>query len=253
MNLIQALILGIVQGLTEFLPVSSSGHLVLFQQWFGFQEPALMFDTFLHIATLLALLIFFGKRLLNFSIKDWLLVGIATVPAVIVGVGFKHQIEALFAHDQWLGIEFIVTGLINFYTDWRLNSLPIEKTSDQISWWQSLGVGIAQAFAIIPAISRSGSTVAGAVSMKISREKAFDFAFLIAIPALLGAAVLQGKDILEVGVGEVNWLMWSVGGLAALVTGFLSLKLLKYMMLKAKFEWFGWYCVILGAVVMIWK
>jgi undecaprenyl-diphosphatase len=253
MNVFQAIVLGIVQGLTEFLPVSSSGHLVLFQKWFGFQEPALMFDTFLHIATLLALVLFFGKRLLSFSFKDWFMVGIATIPAVLAGVFFKDQIEALFANDKWLGLELMITGLINFYTDYRLNSLAIEKTSDQINWWQSLSVGVAQAIAIIPGISRSGSTVAGAVSLGVSREKAFDFSFLVAIPALLGAAVLQGKDILEVGVGQINWGLWCAGGLAALITGFLSLRLLKYMMLRAKFEWFGWYCLVLGAVVMIWK
>lgn len=251
MSVLQAIVLGIAQGLTEFLPVSSSGHLVLFQQWFGFQESALTFDTFLHIATLLALVIFFGKRLLSFSLKEWFLVGVATVPAVMVGVLFKDQIEALFAHDQWLGWELVMTGLINFYTDYRLNSMPVEKTSDQINWWQSLCVGVAQAVAIIPGISRSGSTVAGAVSLGVSREKAFDFSFLVAIPALMGAAALQGADVIQGGLGDVNWLVWGSGGLAALVTGFLSLKLLKYMMIKAKFEWFGWYCLILGAVVVV--
>jgi len=253
MNLIQAMILGIVQGVTEFLPVSSSGHLVLFQQWFGFAEPALVFDTFLHIATLLALIIFFGKRLLTFSIKDWLLVGVATLPAVMAAVLFKTQIEALFVHDRWLGIELIITGLINFYTDYRLNSLAVDKTSDQINWWQSLSVGVAQAVAIIPGISRSGSTVAGAASLGISREKAFDFSFLVSIPAILGAAIFQSRDLAQQGVGQIDWRVWILGGGAALVTGFYSLKLLKYMMVKAKFEWFGWYCVILGAVVMMWK
>ena len=247
----QSLILGIVQGLTEFLPISSSGHLVLFQQWFHFQEPALLFDTFLHIATLLAILLFFGKRLLTFSIREWFYVGIATIPAVIAALLFGDQIEALFANDQWLGWELIATGLINFYTDYRLNHVSNSSLFKPINWWQSFMVGIAQAIAIIPGISRSGSTVAGAVSFGLSREKAFDFSFLVAIPALLGAAILQGKKIAEFGIGQVDYLVWFWGGLAALITGWLSLKLLKWMMLKAKFEWFGWYCVILGAIVIL--
>ncbi|MDQ3008559.1 MAG: undecaprenyl-diphosphate phosphatase [bacterium] len=257
----QALILGLVQGFTEFLPISSSGHLVLFQQLFSLDEPLLAFNILVHVATLLAIIIFFGKSLLKVTFRELLLLGIASVPAVIVGVVFKDQIEALFENDIFLGLELIVTGLINFYIDWKIQrskDVPVTEVVaidtrivEQLNPVKSLFIGAAQAFAIIPAISRSGSTVAGALAVGMDRESAFRFSFLLAIPALAGAGVLGAKDVLDAGSLPLEPLTYVIGGLAALVAGLISLKFFKYVITKARLLYFGWYCVILGVIITL--
>jgi undecaprenyl-diphosphatase len=265
MQVWQAVVLGAVQGITEFLPISSSGHLVLFQSWFGLQQDILTFDIFLHLATLLAIVIFFGKTLFKVSFKEWMLIGVGTLPAVAIGLLFKDTIEAWFEHDIWLGWELIATGLINLYADWRLNrgsvkgasstdqkSASNEISSSQLTWFKSFLIGIAQAVAIIPGISRSGSTVAGALSLGLSREEAFRFSFLLAIPALLGAGILEAKDVLEVGIGDVPLFPTLAGCVVAFATGWLSLVIFRYVITKAKLDWFGWYCIVLG-LWLLWR
>lgn len=253
MSFFQAIILGAIQGLTEFLPISSSGHLVLVQQYFGLTEDILIFDIFLHLATLGAIIIFFGKSLFKVTFREWFLVGVGTIPAVVVGVLFKDQIESLFAEDIFLGIEIIITGLINFYIDRRLNNMKVEseQATVPLTITKSLWIGVAQAIAIIPGISRSGSTVAGAVSFKMSREEAFRFSFLLAIPALAGAGVLQLAEVSAESLNNLSYGIIVAGSVTAFVTGILSLALFKYVIEKAKLEWFGWYCLVLGTGILL--
>lgn len=255
MSILQALILGVVQGVTEFLPISSSGHLVLLQQWFGLTEDILVFDIFLHLATLGAIIIFFGKSLFKVTLREWFLVGVGTIPAVVVGVLFKDTIEALFAQDIFLGAEIILTGGINFYIDRRLNHMKLDSITETVPLTisKSLWIGVAQAIAIIPGISRSGSTVAGAVSFKMSREEAFRFSFLLAIPALAGAGILQLSEVSADTFHNISLLTTGVGSLAAFLSGLASLALFKYVIDKAKFEWFGWYCVVLGSGILFFQ
>ncbi|HEX7017322.1 MAG TPA: undecaprenyl-diphosphate phosphatase [Patescibacteria group bacterium] len=255
MSIFQALVLGIVQGVTEFLPISSSGHLVLFQQYFGLSEDILVFDVFLHLATLGAIIIFFGKTLFKVTFKEWFLIGVGTIPAVIIGLLFKDQIENLFASGIFLGVEFMMTGLINFYIDRRLNGMKLESTSETVplTVYKSLAIGVAQALAIIPGISRSGSTVAGAVSFKMSREEAFRFSFLLAIPALAGAGVLQLSEADASIFQSFSPLLIIIGSLSAFGSGIASLALFKYVIDKAKFEWFGWYCLSLGSLILFFQ
>jgi undecaprenyl-diphosphatase len=250
----QALILGLLQGLTEFLPVSSSGHLVLAQQWFGLQESILTFDVFIHLATLIAILVFFGKSLFKVTMREWAMVGIGTIPAVFVGLIFKDQIESLFQADMFIGAELILTGLINLYADRQLDLTQKRQEpapAKALTPKNSFLIGIAQAVAIIPGISRSGSTVAGAISLGLDRETAFRFSFLLAIPALLGAGILQGKDLMETGVTQIDPVIFGVGGLAALGAGLASLYAFKYVITKAKLDLFGWYCIGLGALALV--
>lgn len=248
MTIWQAAILGIVQGLTEFLPISSSGHLVILQQLFGIQGSNLTFDVVIHQATLLAIIIFFGKSLLKVTRKEWFFVAVGTIPAVLIGLLFKDFFDALFANDKFVGLELIVTGLINFYTDYRLRN-P-KQLNAQLTWQKSLLIGLGQAVAIIPGISRSGTTVSTAIALKIDRESAFRFSFLLAIPALLGAGVLEFKDLLETGASDVSIMPLLVGSMFAFIFGVLSLRFFKYVISKAKLEWFGWYCVIVGLFVL---
>ena len=255
----QGIFLGAVQGLTEFLPISSSGHLVIFRQLLGISEPVLTFDVVIHLATLLAILVFFGRSLFKVSIREWLLVGVGTIPAVIAGLLFKDQIEALFSGDRLVGIELMITGLINFYIDRKLETqkklastdVPAASPSPALNPLKSLGIGVAQAIAIIPGISRSGSTVAGAVGFGLDREQAFRFSFLLAIPALLGAGILQLKDVLEGPSLVFEPAPYIGGAITALIFGLASLALFKYVINKAKMEYFCWYCLIVGALTFL--
>lgn len=265
MTIWQAALLGLVQGITEFLPISSSGHLVILQQVFQIQQNVLTFDVLIHLATLLAILVFFGRSLFRVTIKEWVLVGIGTIPAVIVGVLFKDQIEALFTNDRFLGIELIITGLINFYTDRKLSKGNVpQKATDQTSPTDNQGskmsqgpvksflIGIGQAVAIVPGISRSGTTVASAIGLGMDRESAFRFSFLLAIPALIGAGVLEMMDIVQASEPVVlDMPVVVIGCVMAFVSGIASLKLFRYVIEKAKLEWFGWYCVILGLFISL--
>lgn len=258
MTIFEAAVLGAVQGVTEFLPISSSGHLVLFQQWFGVSEGALTFNIVIHIATLVAILLFFGKSLLHLTRRELVLIGVGTLPAVVVGLIFKDAIEGLFAHDRFVGVELIITGLINFYTDRKLGAKTEKIETDvhaekKLTPNNSFLIGIAQAIAIIPGISRSGSTVATGIGLGLDREQAFRFSFLLAIPALAGAGILELVDVLQNGISsEVSMAAYATGAVTALLTGLASLFVFKYVMSKAKLEIFGWYCVILGIVSLVW-
>lgn len=255
MTILEAILLGAVQGLTEFLPISSSGHLLLFQQILGVEGVGLTFDVVVHLATLIAIIIFFGRSLLRLSKHEAILIGIGTIPAVLVGVLLKDQIEVLFASDKLLGLELMATGGINFYIDRKLKNktedIEMDVQTRSITSKKSLLIGVGQAIAIIPGISRSGTTVAAGVGLGLDREQAFRFSFLLAIPALAGAGLLQLIDLIQGGTTEViNLPAYLAGAISALVFGLLSLRLFKQVMSSARMELFGWYCVILGAVVL---
>lgn len=255
MTIFEAAILGAVQGLTEFLPISSSGHLVLFQHFFGIQENSLTFDVVIHLATLIAIIIFFGKSLLHLTKRELVLVAIGTIPAAAAGIFFKDAIKSLFASDRLVGLELIITGLINFYADRKLGTKtePVdlaEHAGKKLTEKKSFLIGIAQAIAIIPGISRSGSTVAAGVGLGLDREQAFRFSFLLAIPALAGAGVLEMVDLMQTGIGGIDIPAFSVGALIAFITGLLSLFVFKYVISKAKLEIFGWYCVVVGSIAL---
>ena len=271
MSLFEALILGIVQGATEFLPISSSGHLVIARAVFGLQESPLVFDLLLHLATLAAVFIFFWKDILALRFKDLLLMVLATIPAALAGIFFKDQLESLFTFPLFVGFEFLINAVINFV------SASILLTAHSQSWWgrltariqslaaeskpgvgsvttkQAILVGIAQAVAISPGISRSGSTVAVGLLSGLSREHAFRFSFLISIPAIGGAAALQLLDVIQEptvlpGAGQII-----IGLLASFSVGLLSLQLLKLLMVKAQLYWFALYCFIAGIAVIVWQ
>lgn len=252
MTVWQALVLGVIQGITEFLPISSSGHLVLVQQLFGLTQDTFFFSIVLHMATLLAIIAFFGSSLLQVTRKEWGYVLLGTVPAVLAGILFSDMIKASFASDVWVGLELIATGCITLFADRKLknissNPAPLEE---QLNNNKSFLIGIAQAIAIIPGISRSGSTVAGAAVAGLDRESAFRFSFLLAIPALVGAGVFQMMSIAESGLPQLSVVPMIVGFVAALGAGFLSLSLFKYVIMKAKLDLFGWYAILIGVVAL---
>src|SRR3990172_6163029 len=185
----QALLLGLVQGVTEFLPISSSGHLALFQYWFGIQEPTLFFDVFLHAASLVAIMIFFWTEIKKLVLRDYWLLAVGTIPAVFIGLGLENYLETTLSTPLMLGLTFMITGLINVAIHRLLAKPP--KTSAQLNESKALTIGLFQAFAIVPAISRSGSTLLGSLWTKLDKEKAFAFTFLLGVPAIFGANILQ--------------------------------------------------------------
>jgi undecaprenyl-diphosphatase len=256
MNFIQAFILGAVQGLTEFLPVSSSGHLVLFQRIFGMKENLLTFDIALHLATMLAVIAVFWKDILGilkkpFGRMTWLLV-IGTFPAVFVGLTLKKAVEGLFEGGQTLGLEFIATGIVL----WFVESVRTgKKNLDRTSPFDALWIGVAQAVAILPAVSRSGLTIAGALFRGLNREFAAKFSFLLSIPAILGAAVLDVPDALQtirssgtVGVPAASLI---IGVLTALVFGFVAIKWMLQILTRGSLRGFAVYVILLGMLILV--
>lgn len=248
MNYFQAVILGVVQGITEFLPISSDGHLAIAQQYFKL-TGVLTFDVFLHLATLVAVIIFFWSDLLKLKIKDWLVVGVGTLPAVGFGLFIKDWLEAIMHSPLWVGLFLILSGVFNFISH-SLMSNSREKF-DNVNWKKALVIGTFQASAIMPGLSRSGSTIMSGLSQGLDKQAAFKFSFFLAVPAILGAVVLQGFDLIQTGVGQIEVGQYLIGGLAATLTGLFSLKLLSFVVNKANFAFFGWYCLIIGSGLIL--
>ncbi len=257
MNWLQALVLGAVQGLTEFLPVSSSGHLVLFQAAMGVDGEMLLFDTMLHVGTLIAVFILVWKDVVALLKKPFstvmLYLVIATIPTVIAAVFFKDQIDAAFNSKAGmpLGIGFLVTSLLMFVTPlFRRDRIEMEK----MGVLRPFIIGIAQALAILPSVSRSGGTIFAGLACGVKREDTARFSFLMAIPAILGSVVFQAKDIYEMGAGQaVDFslaLIVLAGMVIAAVTGYLALKLLIDIVKKGKLWVFGIYTTVLGLMVI---
>ena len=252
MTIFQAIILGIVQGLTEFLPVSSSGHLVIIQSIFkNFSQPGISFDVFLHFGTLISVLIFFRKEIidiLKFKQKNWIiLIIVATIPAGIVGVFLKDFIENLFTNVNLVAIALIITGIILFISDKVKGEI---KDENKINIKDAIIIGIAQAFAIIPGISRSGSTISTGIFCGLNRDVAVKFSFIMSIPAIIGAVILSLPEFKT--INSQFYLPYLCGFLASVITGLLSLKLLTIITKMKNLKFFSFYCWIIALGVIIW-
>lgn len=268
MTLWQAFLLGIVQGVAEFLPISSSGHLILFELFLGITEPTIIFNVFLHTASLVVIIGFFWERIFKITYKEFIYLAVATIPAVAVGYFLQSRMELIFGNLKLLSLAFIITGLFNLISNKLLSKEPKEegsqtflskitkfftKKNHKFGLGNAAVIGFFQSFALIPGISRSGSTLLGGLTQNLSKEKAFNFTFLLAIPAIAGATALQFKSIFEGVVEPVEPSLLIVGGLATLVASYFSLTLLKKLVTEAKLSGFGWYCLTLGSVLAIWN
>lgn len=244
MNLISSIFLGILQGLTEFLPVSSSGHLVIAQNLIpGFTQEGVLFDVILHAGTVLAVLYYFRKILLKLTSKYLLLLIIGTIPAGLIGVLLGSSIEKLFNGVYLVGFALLFTAVLNFLTD------KAKTGSKEISIKKSLLIGVAQALAIIPGISRSGSTIFAGTSLGIKRKEAAQFSFLLSVPAIVGANAVQ---FLKYGFsGTENIIFYIAGFSAAFISGVIAINFVLKFLLGGKFKLFAYYCVVLGISVLI--
>jgi undecaprenyl-diphosphatase len=258
MDLLTAGILGLIQGLTEFLPISSSGHLVLAQKLLGFKGPSVPFDLMLHLGTTAAVLIFFRRDIAEILMsafsgdskaqgRRWIIMIIlASIPTALIGLIFKHQLEDSFNSASGLAVQFWISGAILLLTD-RIRTR--DQDGDNIKVQQSLIVGVAQGLAIIPAISRSGATIAAGVMTGMGRKTAAKFSFLISIPAILGAMVLEAKDI--GGLTQFDFLPTALGVLVAFLVGYLSIGMLIKMVVKRDLWIFAAYLFIIGLVTFV--
>ncbi len=258
MTIPQAIILGAVQGVSEFLPISSDGHLSLVQQWFGLTENLLTFDVFLHFFTFLAVVLFFIRDIFRLRVKDYMVLAVGTVPAVIVGLLFKDTVEQLLLSTAFVGGALIVTGVLNFmaHARFKKQSGAHSEQGDHflpkdVSYVHALGIGVLQSIAILPGVSRSGSTVAGGSFVGMSRIEAFRFSFLLGLPAIFGASLLQGYELYTAGLGSFPPSVLAAGGLTAGLVGFASLSLFALIIRKGHLDIFGWYCVLLGGAVLL--
>ena len=252
MELIKAIILGIIQGLTEFLPISSSGHLVLAQKIMGFTEPPLIFDTVLHLGTLFAVVLVLWGDIWPLLKKPFqkmtALLIVGTIPTALLGILLKDFFDNLFKSGKTLGVEFIITGLVLLAAQRMSNG---HKKLKETTGMDAIFVGIMQGIAILPAVSRSGLTIAGALFRKMDREFAARFSFLLSIPAILGATVLQVKDIAEGGAVLPATSSLIGGFIFSFIFGIISVKFMMKVIKEGKLNGFGIYCSVLGALVIL--
>ena len=268
MTIIDAIVLGVLQGLTEFLPVSSSGHLVLMQHFLGMKEPQVFFDVMLHVGTLGAVVVVYRQSIWsltrtsistcingnfyrhpigtvnnNRNLKLIWLILVGSVPTGLIAILFKDWFEALFAKPVIVATMLIVTGLML-----QLPRLRREKTNGDhaLRTWHTPLIGIAQGFAITPGISRSGSTISFSLMLGISPQTAAQYSFLLAIPAILGALFIKLKDVAEVTLAATI-----VGTLIAFVVGYIALRILLTMLNRGKFYVFSYYCFAVGGAALI--
>ncbi len=257
MNWLQTVILGMVQGITEFLPISSSGHLVvteaLFDQAGQPLADLLEVEIALHAGTLVTILIYFRRQIVRLLGQDRRAVGlliVGTMPAVVFGLTAKEFAEA------WLESAWLAGGMLPMTGGMLLWSARHEDTTgkyNELSYAAALVVGCFQAFAILPGISRSGSTIVGGLAMGLSRRDAATFSFLLAIPAIGGACLLEVLDILQEGASSTPMPMLVAGAVTACLTGFVALYWLLSWLLNGRLHHFAYWCFGLGACVLIWQ
>ena len=275
------IILGIIQGLTEFLPVSSSGHLALAQQFYqGLSDTDMLLDILLHVGTLFVVLIYYRKDILALCraalsyrpgfrqhdhtipeahrsgeqasqrIQDRkmiLFIIVGSVPTAIIGILLKSTIEASFSSLPMVGTALIITGTALYLAD----TLTLSSTPRQhLSYMDALIIGTVQGIAIFPGISRSGSTISAAILLGIDREIAAKFSFLLSIPAILGAVVLESNDLATLAQTP-HLLPYLLATIVAFITGYFAIAALIRVVIQKKLSWFSWYCWALGGVTLV--
>jgi undecaprenyl-diphosphatase len=263
LDVLQAIVLGIVQGLTEFAPVSSSAHLVLVPWFLHWPAPTLTFDTTLHLGTLLAVVVYFWRDIWDLiraffaSLRDrnlageplkkvaWLLI-VATIPAALAGALFKDFFEALFEQPLYVGILLLVTAATLFMSE-RVAARA--RGLERLTLADSLVIGVAQAAAIAPGISRSGATMSGGLVMGLTRIAAARFSFLLSIPIIFGAGVMQLRQVVK-GAEPTPLVLLAIGFIVSAVTGYLCIRFLMRYLQNRTLNVFAAYCAALGLATM---
>jgi len=263
MEILHSLILGLIQGLTEFLPISSSGHLVFGEALLGGKvDKGITFEVVVHFGTLCSILLYYRREIADIlsSLWDLLLhpgefsnkvsndtnikltgfILLSMIPALIVGLTMKDMVEEAFLNPLMVSIMLLITGLILFSTKFR------DHFPNRLKSSSAFGIGLAQAFAVLPGISRSGSTISLGLYLGIEREEAANFSFLMVIPVIAGAMILQAGTVVETGISMAEFWNLLVGFLTSFVSGYFALKYLIIMLRTRGISPFAWYCWALG-------
>ncbi len=251
MNIVDALILGSLQGITEFLPISSSGHLVMGQAILGIEQPGNEFEILVHLGTLASVLVVFFEDIksLLFSLNSKktqlfiLFILIGTLPAVGIGLGFKDLFASLFENVPAVGSALIFTGLVLYASTYA------KSKNNEHSFLSSVLIGCAQAVAIIPGVSRSGMTICTALFLGLSAKEAARFSFLLAIPAISGAGLLTAMEM--TGVNSLPGTVAIAGLVSSFIVGVFALKWLLGWLEQGKFHYFGIYCLTVGLLTLV--
>ena len=254
LTLIDILILAVVQGITEWLPISSFGHLAIVEEWLGLELP-LIFNVMLHVGTVFVVLAVFWRDIikiakalvsLDFGTDEGklaLFVAVGSVPTALIGFFFRDIFES-FSHNLLaVGVALLITGFVLFISKMR-------KTNRGLSCLNSLLVGTAQGIAVAPGISRSGVTIATGLLRGVKKEIAFKYSFLLSVPAVIGATVMESKDLVS---NNVDVLALFLGVIISAVVGYISLKFLQRVVMKEKFHLFAYYCWIVGLITIFFQ
>ena len=283
MDWFEAVLLGLIQGLTEFLPVSSSGHLEIGKVLLGVETTDdLLFTTMVHAATVLSTIIVFRKQIWDLlkgffcGIKDWkiarndsgkkvfmcndqtdylLKICLSMIPVMIVGLFFKDSVEALFGSIHVVGVALIVTALLLFFSDYasrpgKKSIFPANDYRNGISYWQAFAIGLGQAFAVVPGLSRSGTTISTGLICGVKREAMAQFSFLMVLVPILGETFLEVVGG-EFGASSVGALPLILGFVSAFLSGLFACKVMIALVKKAKLSWFALYCLVAAACIFI--
>lgn len=283
MEWFEAVLLGLIQGLTEFLPVSSSGHLEIGKVLLGVETTDdLLFTTMVHAATVLSTIIVFRKQIWDLlkgffcGIKDWkiarndsgkkvfmcndqtdylLKICLSMIPVMIVGLFFKDSVEALFGSIHVVGVALIVTALLLFFSDYasrpgKKSIFPANYYRNGISYWQAFAIGLGQAFAVVPGLSRSGTTISTGLICGVKREAMAQFSFLMVLVPILGETFLEVVGG-EFGASSVGALPLILGFVSAFLSGLFACKVMIALVKKAKLSWFALYCLVAAACIFI--
>ncbi len=273
MGFLSSVFLGLVQGIAEFLPISSSGHLSLFQHFFGLTEAGLFFDVLLHLGTLIAIFVYYWRDIVNlmkaflrlvtglFSKKKKgarkgrkdpgarmiLMLIVATLPLFVI-LPIKDKVESLYSNTIFVGCALIVTGCILFFSDRMAKG---KKTVRSATLLDALLVGVGQAVAVVPGLSRSGTTISAGMLRGFSRKFAVRFSFLLSIPAVLGANIISIGDAVAAGIDTSLLPAYIAGTVVAAVSGYFAIRLVNSLADKGKFGSFAYYCWGIGAAAVI--
>ncbi|MGN0736170.1 MAG: undecaprenyl-diphosphate phosphatase [Anaerovoracaceae bacterium] len=274
MTYFEAVILGLVQGLAEFLPISSSGHLALLQQWFGIDEnKVLLFAVLLHVGTLISVFIVYWKDIweliveLCLTVKDiftgkglrleerpvrklGVMIIVATIPTAIIGLLFNDLFDRLYTSVLPIGIGLIITGFLLIFAERTGNS---SRGIEKMNFRNALFIGTVQGIAICPGISRSGSTLFGSLICNLDRKFAVKFVFLISIPSILGSAVMEAPDAIKAGFDMAQLGPVIVGMAVAAISGLIAIKTMIKIVSDKKLSYFSYYVWVLGAIVVLYS
>ncbi len=259
MSILEGALLGILQGLAEFLPISSSGHLNLFQALLHIElDNQLLFNILLHVGTLVAVAVVFWKDWIDMLLhpiknRTLLLLFIASLPALAAKILFDDLLDYAESHISLLGICFLITGLMLVLTQCLSRRQEAKGTAkDRVGIPEALVMGCLQAVGMLPGISRSGSTIFGGVCARVNREAAAKFSFMMSAPAIVGSLLVEGKDALEAGVSFAgDWPAILVGMVLAAVVGYLSIRFFLKLIANAKLEGFALYVTLVGVIVIL--